>query len=98
MALERVDDTEEILVTIGGAPVESTGSAAVDDFFRDVLRPLAPCCLETLGNATENLAVLSAGLFEKAESTLDQAREAARDSTDLVDVAKAYLELAEAMA
>lgn len=62
------------------------------------LRDMSPCCLETVAGATENLAVLARDLFAKAEDTLDEARKAAVGSQQLVEVAKAYLELAEATA
>lgn len=114
MALDDLGDYKPqphpVEYDLGAVPI-TTPQEMVDQSyaarpFRE-LDDMPPCCLEALGNATENLAVLARDLFAKAEATLDEAKNVAMANHEpsslskasvLLTIAKAYLELAEATA
>lgn len=86
MALDDLGDYKPqphpVEYDLGAVPI-TTPQEMVDQsyaarFFRE-LDDMPPCCLETLGKATENLAVLERDLIRKAAETLDEARAAANE-------------------
>lgn len=89
------------------APGSSLNQMIADSFavrFFEDLTTMPDCCVETLGKASESLAVLERDLIRKAVETLDEARAAAHRLGDeslcrsgrLLDVAMGYKSLAEA--
>jgi hypothetical protein len=86
-----------------GTDAKNEETTAPLDMFGDPFHVLKPCCEEAVGTATENLAILAKGLFEKAEGALDLAvvQATSGDANGAFALARAaemYLVLAEATA